>query len=473
MDIRFGTAGWRAVLAKDFTFENLNRVIQAVALWLRDEQITENGVVLGYDTRFMGQMFAEYAACVFAAMDIPVRLSTTGCPTPAVSWAALEHEAVGVMITGSHNPPEYNGVKVKAPYGGPVSPYQIEDVEAKIADASPGLKPAPLDTYLESGMIRQADLREPYLNVLRHRIDLEHILNSKILIAHDSMYGSGRGMLHKLLGSQVLELHHELNPGYEGIAPEPSRNNLKDLEAFVKEHDCEIGIATDGDAERVCLFDEKGNYVDANLILCLLTKYMAQKKGLKGCVIKSFSTTHMLNKQAEKYGLMIQTTPIGFKYITEKMISCDVIVGGEESGGMTVKGHIPEMDGIYIALLIVEMILKSGRQLSRLVQDLYDEFGPHYNRRVDVPLTDVPVQDFLEHVRNDGIRKIGDLLVTDWEFKDGTKMWLEDGTWVLVRASGTEPVLRVYCEASDPEKAGNIAETVAAMAKGHSNREKV
>lgn len=464
MTIKFGTAGWRGIIARDFTFDNLSRVMQAIALWLTDEKITENGVILGYDTRFMGREFAEHAGCVLASMGIPVRLSRTVCSTPAVSWASLEHEAVGIVITGSHNPPVYNGVKIKTPFGGPVSAYQSDDVEARLMDTDPDFKPGPLREFLRNGLIREIDLNNQYITVLRHRINIRSIKRSNILIAHDSMYGAGQGLLRELLGSQVLEIHSIFNPGYHGRAPEPTVENLSGLADFLLEHRCSIGLATDGDAERVGLFDEKGQYVDAHLILSLLTKYFARNKGLKGCVIKTFSTTHMLNKQAEKYGLILETTPVGFKYISEKMLSGNVIIGGEESGGITVKGHIPDMDGIYTSLLIIEMMLESGKPLSRLVQELFDEFGPHYNRRNDIELSEEDQKAVLNYIRNNQLKEVNGLAVVDRETKDGTKIWLEDGTWILVRSSGTEPLLRVYCESDSPEKARSFADAVTALA---------
>ncbi|MFU8860245.1 MAG: phosphoglucomutase/phosphomannomutase family protein [Cyclonatronaceae bacterium] len=463
MTIKFGTAGWRGIIARDFTFDNLNLVMQAIASWITEDNITDNGVILGYDTRFMGREFAEHAACVLAAMGIPVRISRSVCSTPAISWAALEHDSVGVIITGSHNPPIYNGVKIKAPFGGPVSAYQSDDVEARISDTDPDFKPGPLDEFLRNGLIRQIDLNGQYLTVLRRRIDTKRIRRSNIMIAHDSMYGAGQGLLRELLGSQILEIHSIFNPGYHGRAPEPKEENLRELADFVVEHRCSIGLATDGDAERVGLFDEKGQYVDAHLILSLLTKYFARNKGLKGCVIKTFSTTHMLNRQAEKYGLILETTPVGFKYISEKMLTCNVIIGGEESGGMTVKGHIPDMDGIYISLLIIEMILESGKPLSILVRELFDEFGPNYNRRVDIELSEEHQKAVLSYIRQNQLKEISGLAVVERETKDGTKLWLEDGTWILVRSSGTEPLLRIYCESDTAEKARLFVDAVSEL----------
>jgi len=463
MKIKFGTAGWRAVIARDFTFENLSRVMQATALWIKEDNVTENGVIMGFDTRFMGREFAEHAASVLASMDIPVRLSRDFCPTPAVSWAALEHKAVGIMITGSHNPPTYNGVKIKTPIGGPVTAYESDDVENKLERTDSDFIPGHFASFLQNGLIREINLNQQYLNVLRHRIDIGRIKKSQILIAHDSMYGAGQGFLRSLLGSQVLEIHSIFNPGYHGCAPEPRENRLKELAEFVIDHHCCIGIATDGDGERIGLFDEKGNYVDAHLILCLLTKYLAQKKGLTGCLIKTFSTTHMLNKQAEKYGLILDTTPIGFKYLAEKMVTCNVVIAGEESGGMTVRGHLPEMDGTYIGMLVIEMMLASGKPLSRLVQDLFDEFGPHYNRRNDVEIPEEQQKAVLNYIRSNRVKEVHGLKVVDQETNDGTKLWLEDGTWILVRPSGTEPLLRIYCESDSAEKAQKMADAVSAL----------
>lgn len=461
--IAFGTDGWRAIIADEFTFENLEIVTQATARWIRDEEVTQNGVVIGYDARFMGREFAEHVASVFVAMQIPVRISSSISPTPAVSWAALHYEAVGIVITASHNPPNYNGFKIKAPFGGSATPDQIAGVESRLDSFDPSLEVKSFKECLKLGLIREITLTEQYLNVLRERIDIEAIQKSGIRIGHDPMFGSGMGAIQKLLGDQVFELHGEVNPSFKGIPPEPIEKNLTEFSEFITENNCQIGIANDGDADRIALFDENGTFIDSHRILSLLVKYLHQEKELSGTIVKTFSTTDMLNKQAKKYNLPIEVTPIGFKYIAELIVNGDVIAGGEESGGLSVKGHMPERDGLYIGLLMTEMMVKSEQKLSELVQELFDEFGDHAYHRNDLHTEELKKLAMIEHCKNKKLTEIAGLKVAEWQFTDGIKQILEDGSWLLVRPSGTEPVLRIYAEAPSKNQAREMVEEVSAI----------
>lgn len=459
MSIKFGTDGWRAIIAKDYTYENLNRVSQATARWISDEAVTENGVVIGYDARFQGRAFAEHSASVFAAMGIPVKLADVIAPTPAVSWAALEYDAVGIVITASHNPPAYNGFKIKAPFGGPATPDQIAAVEERLDQFDENLEPDSYEHFLEVGQIETIPLTNRFTQVLIERLDLEAIKASGIKIAHDPMYGAARGLVRRLLGEDhVLEIHGELNPGFNGQAPEPIEANLQELSHVIVEQGCTVGLANDGDADRIGMFDEKGDFVSSHKLLSLLAKYLYEDKGMTGSIVKTFSTTTMLDKQADTYGLGIETTPIGFKYIAEKMIDGDVLVGGEESGGLAVKGHIPERDGLYIGLLITEMVVKSGKKLSELVDELHKEFGPHYFHRNDMHTSDEKKKAMMAYCEAQKLTEIAGRKVTDWGFTDGVKHHLDDGSWLLVRPSGTEPVLRIYAEAESKEAAIEIVQ---------------
>jgi phosphomannomutase len=458
MKIKFGTDGWRAVIAKDYTYDNVSIVTQATGRWIKNEKITTNGVIIGYDGRFMGRQFAEHCASVFAAMEIPVRIADCITPTPSVSWAALEYDAAGIVITASHNPPDYNGFKIKAPFGGPATPDQIAAVEDELDNYDSSLIVETYQTYLKQGRIREIPLREQFKKVLSERLDLDAIRSKGIRIAHDCMFGAGQGVIKELLGDQILELHSDFNPGFHGQAPEPIEKNLGELSKFIVENRCAVGIANDGDADRVGMFDETGRFVDSHEVLSLLTKYLSQEKGMKGSIIKTFSTTTMLDKQAEKYGLDIETTPIGFKYVAEKIVEGDVLVGGEESGGLAVKGHIPERDGIFIGLLITEMMVKEGKALSELVQDLVDEFGPHFHYRNDLHTSNDKKNAMMSYCKDKKLTEINGKKVDKWEFTDGVKHWLEDGSWLLVRPSGTEPVLRIYSESSTAEEAQKLVE---------------
>lgn len=462
-NIKFGTDGWRAIIAKDYTFENLSIVTQATAKWIKEKGVTKEGVVIGHDARFMGREFSEHVACVFAALDIPVRMADSIAPTPAVSWGAQHYNAVGIVITASHNPPNYNGFKIKAPFGGPASPAQIDEVESFYGDADPGLKPLSYAEYLRAGQIREIPLTSQYLDVLRGILDLEAIRKSGITIAHDAMFGASQGLVKALLPGHVKELHAEINPSFKGQAPEPIEKNLKELSAFIKQEGCAVGLANDGDADRIGMYDEKGHYVDSHQILSLLVKYLSQEKKMSGLIVKTFSTTNMLNKMGEKYGHKTITLPIGFKHVAEYFVNDDVIVGGEESGGIAVKGHIPERDGIYIGLLITEMVVKSGRSLSQLVQDLFDEFGMHATYRNDLHTEEGKKQAMMKAAKEKKITSITGKKVVEWDMLDGVKHILEDGSWLMVRPSGTEPLLRIYSEAGSAEQAVALVEAASAM----------
>ncbi len=460
--IKFGTDGWRAVIAKDYTFKNLAIVTKATAQWIVDEEVTENGVVIGYDARFMSRRFAEHSASVFAEMEIPVRISNSIVPTPAVSLGAKTFDAIGIVITASHNPPEYNGFKIKAPFGGPATPDQIASVEERINPTAKETETKDFEWYLKTGLIREIDLSALYLDMLRSSLDLNAIKKSNIKIAHDPMFGSGMGVVKELLGDQVLELHSEINPSFQGVAPEPIEQSLKELASFIPANRCAVGIANDGDADRISMFDENGTYVDSHRILSLLAKYIREKKSYSGTIVKTFSTTDMLDKQAEAYGFPLKITPIGFKYIAELIISEDVLVGGEESGGIAVKGHIPERDGIYIGLLITEMMVKSGKKLSELVQELFDEFGNHAYYRNDLHTEEHKKIAMIDYCKSKKLTSINGIKVTEWDFTDGIKHRLENGSWLLVRQSGTEPVLRIYAEAPDEKLAEALVKDATA-----------
>ena len=452
--ITFGTDGWRAVIAQEYTFDNLTTVARATAGWVQAQGEGDGSVVIAHDTRFEGPAFARHVARVFAASGVRVRLADGFATTPAVSWATAEHGATaGVVITASHNPPQYNGFKIKAWFGGPATPDMIAAVEARMGslDGAPEMPSA--DGQAADGQIETFDLQSGYVDLLRQRIDVEAIKEAGTRVAYDAMYGAGQGVVTELLGRpRVVELHHELNPGMDGQAPEPIERNLGGLLKAVVDDHCAIGLATDGDADRIGLVDEEGQFVDSHKILALLVKYLYEEKGLRGDIVKTFSTTDMLDRMGEAYGLTVQTTPIGFKYIASKIVEGDVLVGGEESGGMAVKGHVPERDGLYIGLTVAEMMVKRERSLSGLVRELMEEFGPHHQARTDLHTTEARKRAVLEELSQDGLSEIDGQPVVKTETLDGFKFRVEGG-WLLFRASGTEPVLRVYAEAASQEAA--------------------
>ncbi|HEX9951676.1 MAG TPA: phosphoglucomutase/phosphomannomutase family protein [Rubricoccaceae bacterium] len=458
--VTFGTDGWRAVIGDGYTFDNLTRVARATAEWVQAQPDGDGSVVMGYDTRFQGEAFAKHVARTMASCGVRVRLASTYATTPAISWATADggHTA-GIVITASHNPPQYNGFKIKAHFGGPASPEMIADVEARMAALSTDAPEAKTyDACVAEGLIETFDLRAAYVALLKARIDVSAIKEASVRVAYDAMFGAGQGIVGELLGRvRVTELHHDLNPGMYGQAPEPIERNLGALLKTVVENSCGVGLATDGDADRIGLVDEEGTFVDSHKILCLLVKYLHTEKNLRGDIVKTFSTTDMLDRMGEQYGLNVVTTPIGFKYIGPLMVERDVLVGGEESGGMAVKGHIPERDGLYIGLLVVEMMVKRERTLSGLVRELMDEFGPHYQSRQDLHTTPARKDSALASLGSEGFSEIAGAAVTKTETLDGFK-FRTDGGWLLFRPSGTEPVLRVYAEAPTQDRADALVQ---------------
>lgn len=461
MPIKFGTDGWRAVIADDFTYQNLTRVSQATAHWILDDHITKNGVVIGYDARFEGRAFARHSAAVFASMGVPAQIADSISPTPAVSLACEKNNAIGIVITASHNPHQYNGFKIKATFGGPATPAQIDAVEARLDDYDDTIPILTFEKYVEQGLIHETPITDQYLDALLTRVDIKAIVESGIHLAHDPMFGASQGLLKRLMGDdKVHEIHGTFNPSFNGRAPEPIEKNLTELPAVITDNNCAIGIANDGDADRVGMFDENGNFVSSHKLLSLLVKYLSQEKGMTGSIIKTFSTTNMLDKQAKKYGLDIETTQIGFKYIADIMANGDVLVGGEESGGIALKGHIPERDGLFIGLTIAEMIVKTGKSLSELVIELNNEFGNHFFYREDLHTSQDRKEAMMQQCQNKEVETIAGLKVTEWQFLDGVKHIMEDGSWLLVRPSGTEPILRVYAEAETEETAEALVKDV-------------
>ena len=448
--IEFGTDGWRAVIAEDYTFANLERVAQATTDWLHDEYGGSPSIVVGHDARFLGRQFAERATQVLAEAGVHVTFADTMVSTPAVSWAtqAMDCDA-GVVITASHNPPAYNGYKIKAHFGGPAPPEMITAVEDRIQPVG-ALDRSRLafDGLTSEGRVALNDIRSGYRNALHNALDIDAIVDSGLTVAHDAMYGAGQGLVTDLLGAdQAIPLRHERNPSFHGVAPEPIADRLGELSDTVANSDCAAGLANDGDADRIGMVDENGDFVSSHRILALLVKYLYEERGLSGDVVKTFSTTHLLDKMGEQYGLTVETTPIGFKHIAKKMSGSTVLVGGEESGGIAAAGHIPERDGIYIGLLIVEMMVKRGKTLSALVDELLEEFGPHYNYRDDIHIREDQKADVLDRLDTQGgLDTVNGHPVQRVETLDGFKHVTDTG-WLLIRPSGTEPVLRVYAEA--------------------------
>jgi len=459
MSIKFGTDGWRAVISDTFTFNNLRLVAQAIADYVRNEGSNgrEPEVVVGFDTRFLSDRYATEVARVMAGNGIVAWLTRADAPTPAISYSVVhKHAAAGIMISASHNPPRYNGVKLKAPYGGAASPQQARRVEHYLEQAEAEARGPNIMDYeraLDQGLIRRFDPVWAYYEHLGRLVDLDVISSGELRIVADAMYGSGRGCIAEMLSRtrcQVHEIRGEMNPGFGGIHPEPIAQFLNALVAAISVHHADVGLATDGDADRIGAVDAQGGFVDPHQIFALALRYLVEKRGWKGMVVKTVSTTMMVDRLAAQYGLPLEETPVGFNYIADHMLQDDVLIGGEESGGIAIKGHIPEGDGILMGLLLLEIMADAGAPLHELVADLQQVAGPVCYARTDLRLRHPVVKEsMVARLANDAPATIGGVLLRQVDTLDGVKYRLQDDSWLLIRPSGTEPVLRVYAEALD------------------------
>ncbi len=476
MPIHFGTDGWRAVISDTFTYSNLRMVTQAIADAVASEHWdksalsptmpVDNGhppdpkkIVVGFDTRFLSDRYAAEVARVLAANGYTVYLTQADAPTPAISYAVRHLGAVaGVVITASHNAPRYNGVKLKAAFGGSALPEQCRRVEVYINDneqRARGPNLMDFDQARRMGLIQKFNPLPAYYEHLRTLIDSDVIAENPPRIVVDSMYGAGRGVIKGFLqgtGCEVAEIRNEMNPGFGGVHPEPIARYLDALAGAISTGMGAFGLATDGDADRIGAMDERGQFVDPHKIMALALRYLVEQRGWKGDVVRTVSTTRMVDRLAKRYGLTVHETPVGFNHIADYMISGDVLIGGEESGGISIKGHIPEGDGILMGLLIVEMVAAYGKPLRELVADLLAEVGPaHYARR-DLRLKrPVAKSEMVERLTSQAPARLGGHKVKEVNNRDGVKYILDDDSWLLIRPSGTEPVLRVYAEGRSEE----------------------
>lgn len=459
--IKFGTDGWRAIIAKDFTVYNVARVAKALADWLNSRG-TNPKVVVGHDCRFGGAMFTETVTDVLCANGVKVILAKGYISTPMLSFGVLKLGAEqGVVITASHNPPTYNGFKLKGPHGGPTSPKHIAEVEALIP-AEVEISGTSLDSWEDKGILEYVELEDMYVTYLEEKFDFEALNKSPFKMAYDAMYGAGQNVVRRLLPNATL-LHCDHNPGFHGQAPEPIDKNLQELaRTMATTPELKIGLATDGDADRIGLYDEDGNFVDAHHILLILIQYLHKYKGMTGKVAIAFSVTDRVKRMCEAYGLPVEVTAIGFKYISEIMTQEDVLVGGEESGGIAVKGHIPERDGIYDGLLIYQFMTETGKTLKQLCEEVYEVIGTFVYDRNDLTIDNTLKEAIIQKAGADGYTAFGKYTFNRTEKIDGVKYHLDNGGWVMLRASGTEPLLRVYAEGNSKEETADILEAVKA-----------
>lgn len=442
--IKFGTDGWRAIIAQEYTVDNVARVSVATAKWVK-ENFDDPTIVIGHDCRFAGALFANTAAKVFLSEGVKVKLANGFISTPMISLAAVKLKcSLGVVITASHNPPSYNGFKLKSHHGGPLAPELVQEIE----DIIPEQHEVALSSIsLENDLLEVVDLETMYVEHAKANFDLEAIQNSGLTLAYDAMYGSGQNALKRLLPN-IEFLHCDYNPSFMGQAPEPIAKNLKELESFIKDHgriDC--ALATDGDADRIGLYNGAGEFIDSHHIILLLVHYLVKYKGLTGKVATAFSTTPRVEKMASHYNLPSEVVKIGFKYIASIMVEEDVLVGGEESGGIATKGHIPERDGIWMGLIIWEFMAKSGKSLDDLIDEVYEIVGPFKFERSDLHITEDLKLKIVQNCEDGVYKSFGKYTVKEVGTIDGFKFYFDENRWMMIRPSGTEPVLRTYAEA--------------------------
>jgi alpha-D-glucose phosphate-specific phosphoglucomutase len=449
--IHFGTDGWRAIIAEDFTFANVRFVAAAIANYVHRKEDPAKGVCVGYDTRFCSREFAVALSEVLTKSGIPVMLADRYTPTPALSLAVRDRGcAGGVMITSSHNPFQWNGVKYKASYGGSGKPSIIAEIESYLGEALPiAVKPS---------TIVETDFQTPYVETIRKFADLDSIAKSHFKFGIDCMYGTGRGVLADIFRSidvDFVEIRAEVDPLFGGINPEPIEPHIRAIEEAVVEHNCQAGLITDGDADRIGAVDEHGNFVDPHKIFCVLLKWMIERRQWTGDVTRAVNTTSMIDRICRKHGRKLYEHGIGFKYVCDLMLEKDILIGGEESGGIGIKRHLPERDGLLNALLIANVMADEGKTLGQLVESLQQEYGEHHYGRIDLHIPDELKNSAIARA-NSGLHEIAGMKVICVETLDGIKLFLENPeaagnenaalTWLLFRASGTEPLLRIYTE---------------------------
>lgn len=453
--IKFGTDGWRAIIAKEYTVDNVKRIATATALWIKQNGGTS--MVLGYDCRFGGLMFAEITARIMGHHGIKAYFDKNFSTTPMVSLGVVKMKSkMGVVITASHNPASYNGYKLKSELGGPSIQKDIDAVEALIPNENVTAELPSLEQMQKDGLLEYINLEDMYMAEVEANFDLETIRNSGVICAYDAMYGAGQNIVRRILPNAV-PLHCELNPGFDGQAPEPIHKNLLELSELIKNNNnITCGIANDGDADRIGMYDEDGVFVSSHQILLLTVHYLCKYKGMKGKVVVSFSVTDKLKKLCELYGLEFQVVKIGFKHIAEIMIKEDVLVGGEESGGIAAKGHIPERDGAWIGLIILEFMAKTGKSIKELMEEIYEIVGRFDFDRDDLHISNEKKWAIIDNCKAGNYTKFGEYTVQRVETTDGYKFYLAEDKWVMIRPSGTEPVLRVYAQAPSAESVRHI-----------------
>ena len=465
--IKFGTDGWRGVIADDFTFENVRRVAQATADYWNSMVGTNKAAIVGYDNRFLSEVYAKLVCEVLAANGIKALYPPSASPTPAVTFAVRDRKLCGaVMITASHNPPQFNGYKLKAHYAGPADPEICAQVEARVDRSL--LRTINFDDGRKNGAIEIYDPVPAHVAAVKQIVDLKKIRAAKLPVVADSMYGCGGHLLESLLeksACQVQTIRGERDPLFGGISPEPIGKNLGALCDAVKKSRAQIGLATDGDADRLGIVDDKGKYVSIQLVFSMLLLHLLRHRGQKtGLVVKSANSTVLIDRICRANGLKLAEVPVGFKYICEKMRETDVLIGGEESGGIGFQGHIPERDGILANLMLLEMLTVTGKRLSEIARDVQKEFGASFYDRIDMHFPMEKREKFIETLRAKAPKELQGVPVAQMKDFDGVKYICKDDSWLMFRTSGTEPIIRIYSEASTAARVKKLLEHGQALA---------
>ena len=449
--IKFGTSGWRGIIGEDFTFDNVRIAVQGVANYLKKSGQKGNGVVVAYDTRFLSEKFASEAAKILAFNGIQAFLANRDVPTPCVAFETVRRKAMGAInFTASHNPPEYNGLKFSTSNGAPALPEITRQIEAEIHALEE--KNSRIDVYEKAELIEMIDPKDRYLTELRTKVDAEAIRQGNLRIAIDSLFGTSRDYLDYFLlesGIEVKTIHNFRDPYFGGFSPECSEKNLGDLREIVQKEHFDLGLSTDGDADRFGIIDDRARFVPANIVLALLAIYLKRTRNIPGGLARSVATTHLIDAIARKLDIPCYETPVGFKYIGELILDDKIALGGEESAGMSMYRHLPEKDGILACLLVAEMVARTGKKLNQLIDEMYAEFGYFYSKRSDMKLTPQLKESLAEKLANPPL-EIDGLRVRSVNKTDGVKLIFDDSTWLLFRLSGTEPVARIYAEACSP-----------------------
>ncbi len=453
MAIKFGTDGWRAIISDEFTFENVRKVAQAIASYVNAHKLAGKGVVVGYDTRFLSEMFADETVKVLNENGIPCFLTDRDTPTPVVAFSVKDRKAAGaVMLTASHNPPQYGGMKFIPDYAGPAF-QEITDEIAKNLESGERKSTAPLHK------VERFNPYNRYVRHIRELIDFDAIRKAGLKVVYDPLWGTGRDYLDMILqeaGTQVSVIHGFRDVLFGGITPEPVGEHLGELKEKVVSGKCHAGLATDPDADRFGVVDENGSYISANAIIATVFAYLVDERGETGSVVRSVATTKMIDAVARMHGMTCHETPVGFKHIARIMLKEQVVIGGEESGGLTIGGHIPEKDGILANLLVCEMIARLKMPLSRVIAETAKKYGAFYDKRINFRLTPAAKDSLIESLTTEPPARAGGAKLDHVVKTDGIMMVFDDGSWILARPSGTEPIVRTYYESGSQEKLNDM-----------------